>query len=192
MQSIGLLASNEQKGLVYTPWRGGGDMGFKYTSETFQISAGAIETAPNTLQTTTINQNLDSLSREILVIQYVDMDFAGAPDLVAGVTTILRASLNNSDVGAGGLANSQVIATSRQTIVFDGVAAVSFSDAEPRNGNAAADQALFVSATDDLFLSVVGSGNVAALGNVQCRIFARRAVATADTYAAILTSQFNS
>lgn len=167
-------------------------MGFKYTSEQFQISASSVETAPNTLQTQTINMNLDSLSREILVIQYVDMDFATDPDLVPATITTLRASLNNSDVGAAGLSDGQVIATARKTIVAGAAGdAVSFSDAEPRNAQMA-DSALFVSATDDLFLSVQGGNNVAALGNVQCRIFARRAIATADTYAAILTSQFNS
>ncbi len=167
-------------------------MGFKYTSEQFQISAGSVELAPNTLQTQTINMNLDSLSREILVIQYVDMDIVSDPDLLPATTTILRASLCNSNVGASGLSNGQVIATARKTIVAGAAGdAVSFSDAEPRNAQAA-DSALFVSATDDLFLSILGTANAAALGNVQCRIFARRAVATADTYAAILTSQFNS
>jgi len=170
----------------------GVNMAFKYTSDTFQISAGSIETAPNTLNTTTINMNLDSLSREILIIQYVDMDFAIGPDLVAGVTTRMTAALTNANIGVTGLANGQTIAASRLTIVNDGVMAVSFSDAEPRNGQQAEDVPLFVSATDDLFLSIIGSGNAAALGNVQCRIYARRAQATADTYAAILTSQFNS
>ena len=180
-------------GVLYTLWIGGlGYMAFKYTSEQFQISAAAVEGAPNVLATQTINMNLDSLSREILVIQYVDMDFATDPDLVPATTTSLRASLNNSDVGASGLSEGQVIATARKTIVAGAAGdAVSFSDAEPRNAQMA-DGALFVSATDDLFLSVKGNNNLAALGNVQCRIFARRAVATADTYAAILTSQFNS
>jgi len=169
-------------------------MAFKYTSDTFQISANTTESAVNTLTTTTINMNLDSLSREILVIQYVDMDFPTPPDLVAGVTSTFRASLNNADVGAVGLSDNQAIAVSAQNIIGAAglTSAVSFQNTEPANGMQAADIPLFVSATDDLFLSVKGTGNIAALAQIQCRIFARRARADADTYAAILTSQFNS
>ena len=165
-------------------------MAFKYTSDTFQISAIVSETAPNTQTTQTINLNLDSLSREILVIQYVDIDVT-LPDLNAGVRTTMQCSLNDSNVGVAGLGNRQVIAVASNSIVYDGIAAVSFSNSEPRNSQQG-DVPLFVSATDDLFFSVVGSGNLAAAGLAQCRIFARRARADADTYAAILTSQFNS
>ena len=165
-------------------------MAFKYTSDTFQISAFSQETAPNTLNTQTINLNLDSLSREILVIQYVDIDVS-LPDLNAGVRTTISCSLNDSDVGVAGLSNRQAIAVASNSIIYDGIVAVGFSNSEPRNSQQA-DIPLFVSATDDLFLSVLGVGNLAAQGLAQVRIFARRARADADTYAAILTSQFNS
>ena len=165
-------------------------MGFKYTSDTFQISASVQETAANTLTTATINLNLDSLSREILVVQYVDIDLS-TPDSVAGVKTQMNTSLNDANVGVAGLSNSQVIAVANNTIIHDGATAVSFSNAEPRYAQMADDVPLFVSATDDLFLSVQGVGNAAALGLAQVRIFARRARADSDTYAAILTSQFN-
>ena len=167
-------------------------MGFKYTSDTFQISASVLETAPNTLTTQTINLNLDSLSREILVIQYVDMDIT-APDLVPGVRTQVNGSLNDANIGVAGLSNSQAITVANSTIITDAGAgaAVSFANAEPRFAQNDTDVPLFVSATDDLFLSVQGVGNVAVQGLIQARIFARRARADADTYAAILTSQFN-
>jgi len=164
-------------------------MGFKYTSDTFQISASVGETVVNTEATTTINLNLDSLSREILVIQYVDLDVT-TPDLVAGQDTKMQVSLNDANIGLQGLSNGQVIATASNTIVADAASAVSFQNAEPRYAQMA-DAPIFVSATDNLFLSVKGSANTAALGLAQCRIYARRARADADTYAAILTSQFN-
>jgi len=167
-------------------------MGFKYTSDTFQISASVTETAANTLTTQTINLNLDSLSREILVIQYVDMDLT-PPDLVPGAKTQMNASLNDANIGASGLSNSQVISVANTTIITDAGAgaAVSFANAEPRFAQNDTDVPLFVSATDDLFLSIQGIANLAAQGLCQVRIFARRARADADTYAAILTSQFN-
>jgi hypothetical protein len=168
-------------------------MAFKYTSDTFQISAVASEVAVNTLATTTVNLNLDSLSREILVIQYVDLDIS-TPDLVPGARTQINASLNDANIGVVGLSNGQAIAVANTTIVADAGAgaAVSFANAEPKNAMQDPDVPLFVSATDDLFLSVQGTANVALTGIVQARIFARRARADADTYAAILTSQFNS
>lgn len=166
-------------------------MGWKYTSDTFQISASASESAPNTAGTTTINLNLDSLSREIIVIERVDLDLSN-PDLVPGVRTQMNCSLNDLDVGVGGLSNGSVIATANKSIITDAAAgaAATFFNQEPQFAQMA-DSPLFVSATDDLFLSVGGVGNVAATGLAQVRIFARRAKADADTYAAILTSQFN-
>jgi len=168
-------------------------MGFKYTSDTFQISATVTESAPNTLTTTTINLNLDSLSREILVIQMVDLDVT-APELIAGQRTQINATLGDSSaVGAAGLSVGQTIATSNKTIVADAGAAmaVGFDNQEPKFAQMS-DTPLFVSATDNLFLSVQGANNGGVVGQGQCRIFARRARADADTYAAILTSQFNS
>ena len=168
-------------------------MGFKYTSDTFQISATVTESAPNTLTTTTINLNLDSLSREILVIQMVDLDVT-SPELIAGQRTQINATLGDSaSVGAAGLSVGQTIATSNKTIVADAGAgmAVAFDNQEPKFAQMS-DTPLFVSATDDLFLAVQGANNGGVVGQGQCRIFARRARADADTYAAILTSQFNS
>ena len=142
-------------------------MAWKYTSEVFQISAGAQEGAPNTFDQTTINLNLDSLSREILVIMYCDLNVLPA-DLVAGLATSATANLSDgSQTTTSTLANSRVIATATNIVEYDGIAAVSTSN-----------------------LSVLGNGNVQAK-NAQVRIWARRARADADTYAAILTSQFN-
>lgn len=164
-------------------------MSYKYTSDTFQISAVVDESAVNTDTTTTINLNLDSLSREVLVIQYVDLD-CNYPDLVAGVDTFIQCSLNDQNIGVSGLSNSQAIAAAENTIVTDATQSVSFQNSEPRYAQMQ-DAPIFITATDDLFLSVKGTGNTGALGKAQVRIFARRARADADTYAAILTSQFN-
>lgn len=168
-------------------------MSYKFTSDTFQISATVTETAPNTETTQTINLNLDSLSREILVISMVDIDVT-APELIGGAQTQITGTLADAaSVGAAGLSASQTIATANKTIIADAglAAAVSFDNQEPKFAQMS-DNPLFVSATDDLFLSVEGANNGGKLGQAQVRIFARRARADADTYAAILTSQFNS
>jgi hypothetical protein len=164
-------------------------MAWKYTSEVFQISAGVIETAPNTFAQTTINLNLDSLSREILIIQYCDLNVFPA-DLVAGFATSSTTNLSDTSLtNTSTLANSRIIAVATNLIEYDGVAAVVTSNAEPVFGNYG-ESPLFITATDDLFLSVKGNGNVQTK-SAQVRIWARRARADADTYAAILTSQFN-
>ena len=109
-------------------------MGYKFTSDTFQISAAVTETAPNTLTTQTINLNLDSLSREILVISMVDLDVT-SPELIAGVRSQLNLSLNdNSTTGAGGLGTAAVIATANKSIVADAGSgmAVAFDNQEPK------------------------------------------------------------
>ncbi len=93
-------------------------MAFKYTSDTFQISASVQETVINTLATKTINLNLDSLSREILVIQYVDMDLS-TPDLVPGSRTQMNASLNDADIGVVCLSNSQAITVASNNILTE-------------------------------------------------------------------------
>ncbi len=164
-------------------------MAWKYTSEVFQISAGVVETVLNTFAETTINLNLDSLSREILVIQYADLDVYPA-DLVAGFATTTGANLSdNTQTVLSTLASSRVIATASSIVEYDGVAAVISSSQDPVFGNYG-DSPLFITATDNLYLSVKSNGN-AQLKNAQVRIWARRARADADTYAAILTSQFN-
>ena len=165
-------------------------MAYKYTSDMFQISALAAETTANTLVTETIQVSLDSLSREILVIEYVDIDIS-PPELVTGVKTQMNVTLRDNDGGVAGLSNPRTIATANITVSAAGPGDVAvFQNAEPKTANMM-DGALYVTATDNLFLSVQGANNTAALGLGQVRIFARRAKADADTYAAILTSQYN-
>ena len=172
-------------------------MGHKFTSDTFQISALVTETAPNALTTTQVNLNLDSLSREILVIQMVDLDVT-SPNLVAGVRSAMDLTLSDtSPTAIAGLGNSNTIATAQKVIQAGSGAgaggiegAVSFDNQEPKFAQMT-DAPIFITATDDLFLSIQGSNNTSFQGVGQARIFARRARADADTYAAILTSQFN-
>ncbi len=122
-------------------------MAFKYTSDTFQISAAVAESAVNTETTTTINLNLDSLSREILVIQYVDMDL-DYPDLVLGQDTYIQGSLNDANIGISGLSNAQTIAVAQNVIITDATNAVAFQNAEPRYAQLQ-DGPIFESATDN-------------------------------------------
>lgn len=164
-------------------------MGYKWTSETFTIRGSVTETANNTFTEAEINMNLDSLSREILVIQRVDLDI-GNPTGVAGVNTAVSASLANSaQTGVININNPDCIASAQKVIVSaNPTSAVAFAEEHPESINAA-DEALYIVATDSLFLGVVGLANTA-VKSCNMVLHARRAKADASTYSAILTSQF--
>lgn len=171
-------------------------MGYKFTSDIFQISANATESAPGAGAETTINVSLDSLSREVLVIMYVDLDLS-EPDLVAGAKSFVNGTLRDNAGGVAGLSEPRVIVTAKNTVLAGSGAgaggiegATSFQNVEPKVANMV-DAPLYVTATDDLYLAVASGGGGASVGQCQARIFARRAKADADTYAAILTSQYN-
>lgn len=171
-------------------------MGYKFTSDIFQISANAIESAPGAGAETTINVSLDSLSREVLVIMYVDLDLSN-PDIVPGSKSFVNATLRDNSGGTTGLSDPRAIVVG-QTMVLAGSGTgaggiegvTSFQNVEPKVANMV-DTPLYVTATDDLYLAVQSGGGTASPGQAQTRIFARRAKADADTYAAILTSQYN-
>ena len=127
---------------------------------------------------------------------YVDMDLS-EPTIVAGAKSFVNGALRDNSGGVIGLGNSNAIAVGKNTVLAGTGAgaggiegATSFSNVEPRVANSM-DAPLFVTATDDLFLAVQSGGGSTTVGQAQVRIFARRAKADADTYAAILTSQYN-
>lgn len=163
-------------------------MGYKTTSNVFQISEGVIETAANTHTELTINSNVDSLSREILLIWSVDLDIDPSENIVATDTTVDAYLSNSTQTGAVGIQDADTIASARATCKTNalGGAAV-FQNAEPRNGPKGKEP-LFYVATNDMFLGIE-SNNQTAVKRVQCRIWAQRATIDAASYAALLTAQ---
>lgn len=163
-------------------------MGYKTTSNVFQISEGVIETAPNTATELTINTNVDSLSREILLIWAVDLDLDPSENVVGLDTTVDAYLANTTQTGAIGIQNPDCIASARSTVKNDGAGgAVAFQNAEPRMGPATKEPLYYV-ATNDMFLGIE-SVNQTAAKRVQCRIWAQRATIDAASYAALLTAQ---
>lgn len=163
-------------------------MSYKTTSNVFQISEGVIETAANTHTELTINSNVDSLSREILLIWAVDLDVDPSEN-IPNVDTVVDAYLSNStQTGAVGIQDSDTIASARaacKTNALGGSAV--FQNAEPRNGPSDKEP-LFYVATNDMFLGIQSNNNTA-VKRVQCRIWAQRASIDAGSYAALLTAQ---
>ena len=164
-------------------------MGYKWTSETFTIREAVTESAPNTFTESTVNLNLDSLSREILVIQRADLDTA-YPDGVPGTYTATYMSLaNTTQTSVINIDDADCIAAANAVIVSGAPGdSVAFQEQMPESVNLS-DQPLFIVATDNLYLGILGAGNANAKSGYMV-LHARRAKADASTYAAILTSQF--
>jgi len=164
-------------------------MGYKWTSETFTIREAVTESAANTFTEATINLNLDSLSREILVIQRADLDLA-YPDAVAGTYTSVNMSLaNTSQAAVININDPDCIASANTVIVSPNPTSMgTFQEQAPESVNLS-DQPLYIVATDNLFLGIKGLNNTNAKSGYMV-LHARRAKADAGTYSAILTSQF--
>ena len=163
-------------------------MAYKTTSNVFQISAGIQETAPNTATELTINSNVDSLSREILLVWAVDIDISPCDNVPAADTSVDAYLSNTTQTGAVGIQNPDVIATAASVVKNDGVGGVAaFQNAEPRNGPSGKEPLYYV-ATNDLFLGIESTLNVG-VKRAQVRIWAQRATIDAASYAALLTAQ---
>ncbi len=164
-------------------------MGYKWTSETFTIREAVTESAANTFTEQTVNLNLDSLSREILVIQRCDLDVA-YPDGVPGTYTSAQMSLANTvQTAVINIDDPDCIASANAVIVSGAPGdSVGFSEQMPESVNIS-DQPLFLVATDNLYLGIKGLNNTNAKSGYMV-LHARRAKADASTYSAILTSQF--
>jgi len=163
-------------------------MGFKYSSEQFEIRASVTESAANVFTQEEIQINLDSLNREILVIMSVDID-TGEPFLVDGTNTSVTASLTKtSQTNTLPISNPACIANVSKSIRVSATpgSGVAFQENMPILEHTGEYHSIL--ATDNAFIGVEGSGNPSARG-ANVLIKARRARADADTYAALVTSE---
>ena len=164
-------------------------MGFKKTSDLVAISFRADEAAANTFVQEEIALQLDVLNNEIFVVIGVDLDPAN-PDAIAATDTATTASVSATTLTAvTGLANSNVIATARDSIRAAGFAdgGVAFTRAAESTIPAKADYIALI-ATNNFFVQCQGVGNVATK-DVQGRMWGYRAKADASTYAALVQSE---
>ena len=168
--------------------------------------------------TVEIQTQLDTLNREVLLIQEVDFDVAGLPQWLGlmardgGTNTASDFYINGEvnviltevdpavDPNVLALDSPHFIAsrhiTSMAGLVMD---MAENPDTASYSSVAAADHPLFTSASRTLFLTVTGQyqGNDATVGTAApctlrgaCRIMAQRGKADADTYAAIVTGLY--
>lgn len=161
--------------------------GLKETSSIIAISAEVTESAANTFTSQQVDLQLNPLDNEVFVVYGIDLDLE-APDLVGATTTVCRASLSTTArTAVGGLAQSNVLASSRIETQEAGGAAVTneyASDSAP----ATMLEYLGIIATNDFFLNIQGSNNTDPKV-MQARVYGVRARADSSVYAALVQSE---
>lgn len=163
--------------------------GLKETSSLISIGFSVSEAAPNTFAQTAVDLQLNPLDNEVFVVYAIDLD-VGAPDAVAGTSTVMEGSLSTtSRTDVGDLSNTNVMANTARQIraggfVDGGVGFTSGSNESP----ATQLEYLGIIATNDFFVQVKGTNNLIA-HSMQGRLYGVRATASSSIYAALVQSE---
>lgn len=163
--------------------------GLKGTSSVVAIGFSVTESGANTFTQTSVDLNLDPLSREVFVVMAIDMDPL-APDVVAGINTATSASLTTtSQTGVQTLANANCMSNAVLNIRMDAgsIEGVPFTR-QARESPSSLLEYLGIIATNDFFVQVKGNNNTLAKG-VSGKLYGYRAQASADIYAALVQSE---
>lgn len=164
-------------------------MALKKTSGEIQISFRVDETAANTFTQDEISLPLDPLNNEVFVVTSALLDLQ-PPDAQAATNTAVNGALTTtSQTVVVGLNSSQCIVAAETGIRAAGFvdAGVLYSDMAPDGPQAGMDTIAII-ATDNFFVSVVGTANVGAK-SLNGRMYGYRAKADAATYAALVQSE---
>jgi len=163
------------------------------TSSPIQISAFVSETLPDTFASTEIDLTLNALDQEVFVVTQVNID-CDAPDGSSNIGVYqTNASLSTTRrTTVGGMGNSNVIASARNTIVTNAAvggefSTCSFSREDPVFAPTSEDY-IGIIATNNAFLNMQGQGNLNPKGT-QVRIYGYRAKASSSVYAALVQSE---
>ena len=163
--------------------------GLKQTSSIVAIGFSVDETAPNTFTQSSVDLNLSPLDREVLVVLSVNID-PFTPDAVAATDTKVETSLTTtSQTTVANLSNSNCLAASGNFIKAAGFvdAGVGFQSLGAETPPSNLDY-IGIIATNDFFIQVQGTGNLAARG-MDGKLYGYRARADADIYAALVQSE---
>ena len=165
--------------------------GLKRSSADFFISASVSETAANTYTENEIVLPLDSLSREVFVITGVIFNPA-TPSRIAGTETDVQVQLTrNSSRDMIPLSEYNLIAEANETVI-------SLTDEGQLTGKAYGNKILEsgkdyldIVATPNMYFATQGNNNTNATTSFM-RVYGYRAVASVDTYSALVASELNS
>lgn len=163
--------------------------GLSQTSATLAIGFESAETAANTFHQQQVDLNLDPLNREVFVVQAIDMN-VGPCDAITATNTSMEASLTTtSQTAVTDLSNSNCLAIAHRQIRGAGFAdgGVGFEQTA-QESPASALEYIGIIATNDFFVQVKGTNNLAA-HSVTGKLYGYRAKASADIYAALVQSE---
>lgn len=163
--------------------------GLKATSSPITVSFDVTESAANTFTQQDIDLALNVLDREVFVVTGINLD-TSEPDAIAGTDTKVRGSISTtSRTAVGSLANNNVMAISRKAIQAAGFVdgGVAFTDSFGESP-AVGMEYLAIIATNDFYVQILGVNNTAASSLVG-KLYGYRAVADADTFAALTQSE---
>ena len=163
--------------------------GLKQTSSLIVIGARVAETAANTFTQGSVDLQLNPLDNEVFVVQAIDLDVAPC-DGLAGLNTATNATLTTtSQTSLPGLQNTNTMARKELAIRAAGFAdsGVGFETASMESPPTGLEY-IGIIATNDFFLQVVGSNNLAPK-SVACKVYGYRARADSSVYAALVQSE---
>ena len=163
--------------------------GLKQTSSVVSIGFRALEPAPNTFEQISVDLNLSPLDREVFVVLAVNLD-PYTPDAIAGTDTRVSASLTTtSQTAVQEISNSNCLAASANVINAAGFVdgGVPFQTLGAETPPATLEY-IGIIATNDFFVQVRGSGNLAAKA-VPGKLYGYRARADAAIYSALVQSE---
>ena len=161
--------------------------GLKATSSNVAIGFGVDESAPSTFTQAQVDLNLSPLDREVFVVLSINLD-PFTPEYISGVDTKVECSLTaTSQTAVANLSNSNCLAASGNFIKTDATSGVSFQSLGAETPPSNLDY-IGIIATNDFFIQVKGTGNVATKG-MDGKLYGYRARASADIYAALVQSE---
>lgn len=161
--------------------------GLKSTSSVVAIGASVDESAPNTFTQTTVDLNLDPLNNEVFVVLACNID-ASFPEAIAGTPTIVAAQVTTtSKTGMVSIADTNCLGKLAQQIQTDAVIGVGFQSQALETPPSTLEY-IGIIATNDFFLGMKGTNNVAAK-SANVKLYGYRARADASVYAALVQSE---
>lgn len=163
--------------------------GLKETSGIVAISSRTDESAANTYTQSQIDLSLDPLNNEVFVVVAVDLN-PSFPEAIAATDTATQAALTvTSRTTMGFIEDNNVLASASTAIKAKGYVdgGVGFTQQSLETPPANLDY-IGIIATNDMFLSVQGTGNTNPKA-VGCRVWGYRAKADAAIYAALVQSE---
>jgi hypothetical protein len=165
--------------------------GLKPNSGNIVISGSVVELAPNVFQQNKVDLQLDVLSREVFVLTAIDLNMSLPDSDLTNNETIVRGSLSTtSRTSVGTIASTNVFGAGRNVLVNDVAGALPcgiYSDSSTESPHAQLEY-IGIIATNDFFAQIVGTGNTRVKA-MDYRIWGYRAIASADTFAALTQSE---